>query len=108
MLLTLQLNVSVTPPILINGEQIQQTTTAKLLGVTIDDHLMFKAHVTTNNENTRAETHGLLAVKCHGVNKTILVKYYQSHYIPYRNLNYKAQKFAMVLSSLDIHGINGL
>ena len=25
----------------------------------------------------------------------------------YRTLNYKAQKFAMVLSSLDIHGING-
>ena len=28
--------------------------------------------------------------------------------IPYRTLNYKAQKFAMVLSSLDIHGIIGL
>ena len=27
--------------------------------------------------------------------------------IPYRTLNYKAQKFAMVLSSLDIHRING-
>ena len=27
--------------------------------------------------------------------------------LPYRTLNYKAQKFAMVLSSLDIHGING-
>ena len=27
--------------------------------------------------------------------------------LPYRNLNYKAQKFAMVLSSLNIHGING-
>ena len=26
--------------------------------------------------------------------------------LPYRNLNYKAQKFAMVLSSLDIHGLN--
>ena len=28
--------------------------------------------------------------------------------IPYRNLNYKAQKSAMVLCSLDIHRINGL
>ena len=79
MLLTLQCNVSVSLPIFINGEQIQQTTTAKLLGVNIDDHLMFKAHVTTNNENTRAETRALLAVKCHGVNKTIPVKYYQSN-----------------------------
>ena len=26
--------------------------------------------------------------------------------IPYRNLHYKAYKFAMVLSSLDIHGLN--
>ena len=35
--------------------------------------------------------------------------YYINHVvrpIPYRNLNYKAQKFAMVLSSLDIHGLN--
>ena len=28
-------------------------------------------------------------------------------FIPYRNLNYKAQKFTMVLSSLDIYRING-
>ena len=27
--------------------------------------------------------------------------------LSYRNLNYKAQKFAMVLTSLDIHRING-
>ena len=27
--------------------------------------------------------------------------------VPYRNLSYKALKFAMVLASLDIHGING-
>ena len=32
----------------------------------------------------------------------------QRTHIPYRNLKYKAQKFAMVLSSLEIHGINGL
>ena len=33
---------------------------------------------------------------------------FTSESLPYRNLNYKAQKFAMVLSSLAIHGINGL
>ena len=27
-------------------------------------------------------------------------------HVPYRNLNYKAYKFAMVLSSLDIHELN--
>ena len=36
-----------------------------------------------------------------------LPKYYWYIHIPYRNLNYNAQKFAMVLSSLNIHGING-
>ena len=29
-----------------------------------------------------------------------------AQFIPYRNLNYKAQKFTMVSSSLDIHKIN--
>ena len=80
--LLMQLNVSVTPPIMINGEQIQQTKTAKLLGVTVDDHLKFKAHVTTTIEKTRAATHGLLTLKRHGVNKTSLVKYYQSRIVP--------------------------
>ena len=32
---------------------------------------------------------------------------YTTPILPYRNLSYKAQKFAMVLSSLDIHGLNG-
>ena len=82
MLLTLQLNVSVTPPILINDVQIQQTKTAKLLGVTIDDHLKFKDHVTTTIEKIRAATHGLLTLKRHRVNKTSLVKYYQSQIVP--------------------------
>ena len=100
MLLTLQLNVCVTPPIFINGMQIQQTTTAKLLGVNIDDHLMFKAHVTTNNENTRAETRGLLAVKCHGVYKTILVKYYQSNI---EETSYILQE--LKLQGTKIHGV---
>ena len=31
-----------------------------------------------------------------------------SFHVPYRNLNNKAQKFAMVLSSLYIHGLNVL
>ena len=84
MLLTLQLNVSVTPPIMINGEQIQQTKTAKLLGVTIDDHPKFQSHVTTTIEKIRAATHGLLTLKRHGVNKTSLVKYmyYRSPIVP--------------------------
>ena len=75
MLLTLLLSVSVTPPILIHGEQIQQTKTANLLGITIDDHLQFKAHVATTIEQTRAATHSLLALKHHEVNKTSLAKY---------------------------------
>ena len=33
------------------------------------------------------------------------LKYF--YFLHYRTLNYKAQKFAMVLSSLDIHRING-
>ena len=29
-----------------------------------------------------------------------------ANHIPYKNLNNKAQKFPMLLSSLDIHGLN--
>ena len=72
------------PPILINGEHIQQTKTAKLLGVTIDDHPKFESHVTTTIKKNRAATHGLMTLKRHWVNKTSLVKYmyYRSPIVP--------------------------
>ena len=75
MLLTLQLSVSEAPPFMIHGEHIQQTKTANLLLITIDDRLKFKAHVATTIEQTRAATHGLLTLTRHGVNKTSLAKY---------------------------------
>ena len=42
MVLTLQLNASVSPPLTVNGEEIAQTKSAKLLGITIDEHLSLK------------------------------------------------------------------
>ena len=43
-MLTLQLDASVLQPIQIKGEDISQTKTAKLLSVTVDNHLNFTAN----------------------------------------------------------------
>ena len=45
MIFSLQLRVSVNDPITISGDQVKQSATAKLLGVTVDSHLKFADHV---------------------------------------------------------------
>mgnify|MGYP001791570963 FL=1 len=82
MLLTLQLNATITPPICIKGEAISQTKTEKLLGVTIDDQLTFSTHTRSAIEKTRSAVHGLLTLKRHGVNTRSLVKFYQARIVP--------------------------
>ena len=82
MLLTLQLNTTVSPPITIKGEEITQTKSAKLLGVIIDEHLSFSTHTQSIIEKTRSAVHGLLTLKRHGVQPKSLGKFYQARIVP--------------------------
>ena len=79
---SLQLNITVSPPIMIKSEQVEQTNSAKLLGVVIDDHLKFQEHSRHIIQRTRQPVHGLLTLKRHGVKPTSLVKFYQARIIP--------------------------
>ena len=82
MMLTLQLNTTISPPITIKGESISQTRSAKLLGVTIDDHLTFTSHTRSVINKARSAVHGLLTLKRHGVHAQSLVKFYQARIMP--------------------------
>ena len=61
MVSTLQLDISLNPPISILRENIEQVKVAKPLGVTLDDHLSFNEHVRNAINKTRAAVHNLLA-----------------------------------------------
>lgn len=82
MAFTLQLNVKLTTPININGEEIAQSSETKLLGVYLDNHLSFSHHVTKTIEKTRSAVHGLLTLKRHGAKEQVLVKFYQARIQP--------------------------
>ena len=82
MFFTLQLEPTLCNPISIKGENITQTTSAKLLGVHLDSHLTFNEHVHKTINKTKTSVHGLLTLKRHGVRDKLLVKYYQSCIIP--------------------------
>ena len=82
LMFSLQLNITVSPPIMIKSEQVEQTNSAKLLGVVIDDHLKFQEHSRHIIQRTRQPVHGLLTLKRHGVKPTSLVKFYQARIIP--------------------------
>ena len=64
------------------GESIVQTESAKLLGVTIDQHLKFNSHIDTLIGKSRAAVHGLLTLKRKGVTPSMLTKYYQACIFP--------------------------
>ena len=78
MIFTLQLNVSLSHPITINADVIEQTKTAKLLGVMLDDHLSFSNHVTWVISKSRGAVHSLLTLRRHGVHQDLLVKFYNA------------------------------
>ena len=54
MMLTLKINAAVSPSINIKGETVQQMKTAKLLGVTIDQHLLSHQIGSRQNQVCRA------------------------------------------------------
>ena len=82
MILTLQSNVTLVNPITIRSEPINQTKTAKLLGVQIDNHMSFNEHVSSVIEKSRSAVHGLLTLKRHGVRSHLLVKFYCARILP--------------------------
>ena len=79
MIFTLQLNVTLETPIKIDDQNIEQTQSAKYLGVTLDTHLKFASHVDMAIQKSRSAVHGLLTLKRHGVtNNNMLSLFYQS------------------------------
>ena len=82
MMFSLQLNNKLHDSISIDGESIVQTESAKLLGVTIDQHLKFNSHIDTLIGKSRAAVHGLLTLKRKGVTPSMLTKYYQTCIFP--------------------------
>ena len=70
------------PVVATYGESIVQTESAKLLGVTIDQHLNFNSHIDTLIGKSRAAVHGLLTLKRKGVTPSMLTKYYQACIFP--------------------------
>ena len=62
MMFTPQLNLHLDTPVKIANKDVTQTQTAKLLGITIDTHLKFAAHVAASIHKTRSAVHGLLTL----------------------------------------------
>ena len=82
MMFSLQLKTKLHDAISIAGENIQQTETARLLGVEIDQHLKFAHHVENIVSRSRQAIHGLLTLKRKGVTPSMLTKYYQTCIFP--------------------------
>ena len=72
MMFTPQLNLHLDTPVKIANQDVTQTQTAKLLGITFDTHLKFAAHVDASIHKTRSAVHGLLTLKRNGVRKHML------------------------------------
>ena len=67
MTLSLQLNNSISNLVTINGDPVNQTSTAKLLCLRLGSHLTFSEHVNSAIRKTRSAMHGLLTLKRHAV-----------------------------------------
>ena len=67
MTLSLQLNNSNSNLVTINGDPVNQTSTAKLLRLRLGSHLTFSEHINSAIRKTRSAMQGLLTLKRHGV-----------------------------------------
>jgi hypothetical protein len=66
----------------IDGSDIENVTSSKLLGVTIDSHLTFSDHIAERRKSTNRKIHGLLVLKQSGVDQGSLIHMYKSQIIP--------------------------
>ena len=82
MIFSLQLRVLLNDPITIGSDQVKQSATAKLLGVTVDSHLKFADHVDMAIHKSRGAVHSLLTLRQHRVNQAMLIMYYLTKFIP--------------------------
>ena len=78
MLITLRDKIQLDEPVLINREEIQRVQQFKLLGVILDEHLNFHAHIDSIIERSQIKHYALLLLKRYGVNAHGLRNYYAS------------------------------
>ena len=87
-------------PVTINGRQLEEVTTAKLLGVTLDTGLSFQPHVETITNKARKLIFSLLKMKRCGMEVDDLVRFYQGAIRPV--LSYAAPVWHSMANVADI------
>ena len=65
-------------PISIKGDDIEEKTTAKLLGVTYDNHTQFASHVDNIISNSKPAFHAIIKLKKEGLNAESLALFYRA------------------------------
>ena len=69
-------------PVSLNGEAISSCTSAKLLGVIIDERLTFKEHVTKITAKCNQRIFALRKLKSYGTGRSSLLRYYSGMITP--------------------------
>ena len=69
-------------PIIIKGTAIEETSTAKLLGVTYDQHVKFSEHIDLGISKSKGAFHALVQLKKAGVDMQSLAQFYRSRISP--------------------------
>ena len=76
-----------------------ECSTTKLLGVTLDQHMRFSAHVDSIIEKCRPAFHAISKLRKAGVNDTSLAHFYQSRILPI--ITYAAPMWYPLISQCD-------
>ena len=63
-------------------QSVTNVTSARLLGVTLDSHLVFNIHVAEIRKSANRKIHGLLVLKQSGVITDTLVMMYRAQILP--------------------------
>lgn len=95
---TLQ-KVITSDPICIEGNDIEELNSTKLLGVTFDEHLRFSIHVDTVIEKSRPAFHAMIKLKKCGVKPVSLGIFYQTRILPI--ITYAAPSWYPFISNND-------
>ena len=81
--LSLRKTLTMSSNLLMNEQhKVENVSSSKLLGVTIDEHLTFQTHVEEIKKAANRKSHGLLLLKQSGVNQESLVHLYKTRVIP--------------------------
>ena len=85
--------------ITIYDQPVMECSTTKLLGVTLDQHMRFSAHVDSIIEKCRPAFHAISKLRKAGVNDTSLAHFYQSRILPI--ITYAAPMWYPLISQCD-------